>query len=85
MAYQVQVAPAAARQLSKFDPPVQRRLVAAMETLASNPRPPGVSKIQGEENLWRIRTGDYRIVYAVYDKRLVVLVVAFGHRREIYR
>ena len=81
---QVEVAPAAVRQLRKLDPPARRRVQAAIELLADQPRPSGAKKLVGGEGEWRVRTGDYRIVYEVHDDVLVVLVVAVGHRRDIY-
>jgi mRNA interferase RelE/StbE len=56
-----------------------------MEALRENPRPTTVKKLAAEENLYRIRVGDYRVVYQIRDKELIVLVVKIGHRREIYR
>jgi mRNA interferase RelE/StbE len=64
---------------------MQARLVEAADALASNPRPHGVKKLQGDENLWRIRVGAYRIVYEIHDDRLVVLVIRIGDRKDIYR
>ena len=84
MTYRVEVAPAALRQLRKLDPPARRRVQAAIELLADQPRPSGAKKLGGGEGEWRVRTGDYRIVYEVHDNVLLVLVVADGHRREIY-
>ena len=63
----------------------QQRLVSAMRGLATNPRPLGVGKMQGGGNLWRIRVGDYRIVYEIHDARVLILVLAIGHRKDIYR
>ena len=84
--YTVYVAPAADRDLKKLPDAVQRRIVSAIETLADDPRPPGTKKLAGQElNLWRIRVGDYRIVYQIQDERLIVLVVRIGHRGDIYR
>ena len=57
---------------------------AAIELLAQDPRPPRARKLVGGAGEWRVRTGDYRIVYEIHDGRLVVLVVAVGHRREVY-
>lgn len=85
MAYEIEVAPAAARQLRKLDPPSRRRVQAAIELLATEPRPPGATKLVGGAGEWRVRTGDFRVVYEIHDRVLVVLVVAVGHRREIYR
>ncbi len=85
MTYQVALAPTAARQLRKFDPQVRRRLQAAMELLATEPRPPAATQLVGGAGEWRVRTGDYRIVYEIQDDRLLVLVLSAGHRREIYQ
>lgn len=85
MTYQVALAPAAARQLRKFDPQVRRRLQAAIELLATEPRPPAATQLVGGAGEWRVRTGDYRIVYEIQDDRLLVLVLSAGHRREIYQ
>ena len=83
MTCRVEVAPAALRQLRKLDPPAKRRVQAAIGLLADQPRPSGAKKLFGGEGEWRVRTGDYRIVYAVHDNVMVVLVVAIGHRRDI--
>lgn len=84
MTYRIEVAPAAARQLRKLDPPARRRVQGAIELLAENPRPRSAKKLVGGEGEWRVRTGDYRVVYEINDDVLLVLVVAVGHRRDIY-
>lgn len=61
-----------------------RRLLARMEALADNPRPPGAQKLAGQER-YRIRQGVYRILYEIRDQELIVVVVKVGHRREVYR
>lgn len=78
------------RQATKFlrdltDRRLQSRLREAIDGLAENPRPSGCVKLQGGDELFRVRVGDYRIVYQIQDTVLVVLVVQIGHRREIYR
>jgi mRNA interferase RelE/StbE len=85
MTYEVALAPAAARQLRKFDPQVRRRIQAAIELLATEPRPPAATRLIGGAGEWRVRTGDYRIVYEIEEERLLVLVLSAGHRREIYQ
>jgi mRNA interferase RelE/StbE len=85
MTHRVEVAPAALRQLRRLDPPARRRVQAAIQLLAEEPRPSAATTLVGGEGEWRVRTGDYRIVYEVHDDVLVVLVVAVGHRRDIYR
>ena len=59
--------------------------IAAIDELAQNPRPAGCAKLVGTANDWRIRVGDYRIIYEIHDTRLIVLVVRVAHRREVYR
>lgn len=85
MTYRISVAPTAARQLRKFDPPARRRVQAAIELLATNPRPPSATRLVGGAHDWRVRTGDYRIIYEIADEHRLILVLSVGHRREIYR
>lgn len=85
MTYQVSLAPAAARQLRKSDPPVRRRIQATIELLARDPRPPSATRLVGGAGEWRVRTGDYRIIYEIEDDHMLVLVLNVGHRREIYQ
>ncbi len=83
--YRISLAPSAARQLRKLDPQARRRVQAAVELLATEPRPPAAIRLVGGSGEWRIRTGDYRIVYEIGEDQLIVLVVRIGHRREVYR
>jgi mRNA interferase RelE/StbE len=84
MTYQVRLAPAAVRQLRKLDPPGRRRVQAAIDLLAEDPRPPGAWQLVGGAGEWRVRTGDFRIIYDIRDGDLLVLVVKVGHRRDVY-
>lgn len=83
--YEVQLTPSALRSLRKLQRPIQVRVAHAIDSLAVNPRPPGTTKLSGEDELYRVRVGDYRIIYSIEDRVLIVLVVAIGHRRDIYR
>lgn len=85
MTYRIDLSPSASRQLRKLDPSARRRVQAAIELLATEPRPSGAKKLAGGGGEWRVRTGDYRIVYEIDDGVLVILVLAVGHRREIYQ
>lgn len=85
MSYQLEFAPAAVRALRKLDPQVRRRVQAVVELLAETPRPPAAKMLVDSGGAWRVRTGDYRVIYDIYDDRLVILVLQVGHRREIYR
>ena len=76
MVYRVSLTPSAVRQLKKFDPPVRRRIQAALELLSETPRPPAAKPLVGGAGEWRVRTGDYRIVYEIHDDEVLVLVVS---------
>ncbi len=85
MTYQIEFSRQAARQFRNLPSQIQQRLKSRIDSLAAMPRPHGSEKLSGADQLYRIRVGDYRIVYAVEDNRLFVLVVKVGHRREVYR
>jgi len=83
--YSIEFAPSAAKALTKIDKPFQLRIVGVIELLAFEPRPPAAKMLRGgEHGRWRVRVGDYRIVYTVKDDRLLVLVLRVAHRREVY-
>ncbi len=82
-AYRIELRPAAVRALRKLGPQVRGRVQGAIALLAQDPRPPGARALQGRPGL-RVRVGDYRIVYAVQDDVLLVVVVRLGHRRDVY-
>ena len=84
-AYTVELAPAALRQLKKLEKQLQKRIAAKIDSLQGNPRPHGAEKLEGADFLYRVRVGDYRIVYQISDKALVVLVVRIGDRKDVYR
>lgn len=83
MTYEIQVLPAAVRELRKLPPEAKRRVQAVIELLADEPRPPASKKLTGRAE-WRVRTGDYRVLYRIEDAVLTVVVVRAGHRRDIY-
>jgi mRNA interferase RelE/StbE len=83
--YEVRLARRAARAFSALQRREQQRIRAALDLLADNPRPPNCIAMHGEDSVYRVRVGDYRIVYEVLDAVLLVHVVRIGHRREIYR
>ena len=85
MTYTVEVAPAADRQIRKLDRETQRRVLTALERLSEDPRPSGSVKLQTAEDLYRVRVGDYRVIYEISDRRLLVLVLKVGHRSEVYK
>ncbi len=76
---------AAAKEIDKLPPKLALRVVDAIGELASQPRPPGCKKLSAEDDFWRIRVGDYRVIYEIDDDRREILVTRVRHRREIYR
>lgn len=84
MSYRVEFTAAAARQVKKLPRPARDRVLDAIEDLGEDPRPHGAKKLVGERTAWRIRIGDYRVLYDVFDSELTVSVVRTAHRREAY-
>ncbi|MFT4305482.1 MAG: type II toxin-antitoxin system RelE/ParE family toxin [Microbacterium sp.] len=84
MSYRVEFTTAAARQVKKLPRPARDRVLEAITNLQDDPRPHGAKKLVGEQSAWRIRIGDYRVIYDVLDDELIVTVVGAGHRREVY-
>lgn len=84
-AYRVEIARRALKSLAALPRREQLRIQAAFELLAETPRPPGCIAMAGEKSVYRVRVGDYRIVYEVHDDAVLVQVVRVGHRREVYR
>jgi mRNA interferase RelE/StbE len=83
--YNVLLERAAVRDLNRLAPDVHDRIVEALQKLARNPRPPGCRKLAGTRNDWRIRVGDYRVIYEIADAVREVRVNRVRHRREVYR
>ena len=81
--YRIEVRPAAVRALGKLDRDVQPRIRAAIALLAEDPRPPASRPLRGRPG-YRVRVGDYRVIYTVADEVLLIVVVTLGHRRDVY-
>jgi len=82
--YKLLIKPSAVKELEALPAKDRRRLVGRLQKLSSEPRPPGSEKLSGHD-LYRIRQGNYRVLYSVEDLALIVLVIKIGHRREVYR
>lgn len=83
--YEIRISRRAAKALNALERRDQQRIRAAIELLAENPRPPACVAMSGEQDVYRVRVGGFRIVYEVVDSLLIVHVVRVGHRRETYR
>jgi mRNA interferase RelE/StbE len=83
--YSVVFARSARKELERLGQPQLTRIFGRIEALARTPRPEGCRKLQGASNLWRIRAGDYRVLYAVDDAQKVVDIIAVRHRSDAYR
>ena len=86
MSYRIEILPSALKALQGIPIRDRRRIDARIVALSENPRPRGCKRLQATgEPLWRLRVGLYRVVYALYDSRLTVLVIRVGSRRDVYR
>ena len=85
MPYRIEWKPSAARAFRKLPRQAQALIRPRVNALATNPRPDGVKKLEGDENVWRIRVGEFRIVYEIHDGVLTVMVLRVANRREAYR
>lgn len=82
--YEVELSELAKKDLAGLQPQVQNRVRLAFRILSSNPRPPRSVKLNGRSG-YRIRVGNYRIIYEIFDKKVIVLIMRIGHRREVYK
>jgi mRNA interferase RelE/StbE len=83
--YSISFARSARKELERLPGDIAGRVLAKVEALAGNPRPVGVIKLHGQKNLWRLRVGDYRVVYSIDDFSRTVDVSIIRHRRDVYR
>ena len=83
--YVVNLAKSARKELEALDPHVIKRIFPKLENLSGNPRPAGCTKLHGNNDLWRIRIGDYRVVYSIDDTNYIVDITGIRHRKEAYR
>lgn len=85
MPYAVEVLPSAQRQLAALPQEAQRRIARKIDLLREIPRPPGAMLLHAEDRLYRLRVSDFRVIYTIEGRRLVVVVIRIGHRKDIYR
>lgn len=82
--YRVILPKSVQKELDRLSDEIANRILARLTELETNPRPPDVKKLKGR-NAWRIRVGDFRVIYEIHDREQRVLVITVGHRREVYR
>ncbi len=82
--YSIAFARSARKELEALDEAIIKRLLPAIEALAKQQRPKGCRKLRGAKNLWRIRVGDYRVIYSIYDDKRIVDISAVRHRSKVY-
>ena len=85
MAYRLEIKKPARAQIARLPRPIQLRVMAAIVDLAETPRPHGARKIIGGDDAFRVRVGDYRIIYEIVDRVLTVFIVRVAHRKDVYR
>jgi mRNA interferase RelE/StbE len=83
--YSITFARSARKELEKLPPQFASRILERIESLVSTPRPSGSLKLKGEENLWRIRIGDYRVIYEIDDPKRNIDITVIRHRKDVYR
>jgi mRNA interferase RelE/StbE len=83
--YRIELSGTAEKQFRKFPKSAQQRLASVINSLAADPRPRGSRRLQGYEDVYRVRSGVYRIIYSIVDKRLLIIVLKIGHRKDTYR
>jgi len=82
--YRIELAPAARRQFKKLPKDIKKKIAKAIDKLETDPYPDGVKKLTNEDDLYRVRVGDYRIVYHISNKELLILIVRVRHRKDVY-
>ncbi len=85
LTYTIEIQTKAKRQLKSFEKQTQERIAKAVNQLAKNPRPNNSKALKGFHEIFRIRVGDYRVIYEIRESELIILVVEIDHRREVYR
>jgi mRNA interferase RelE/StbE len=83
--YKIEWKRSALKELEKLPRPIISKVVSAVDNLSSNPFPQGVRKLMGSESSYRIRLGDYRVLYSVIEKRLIIEIIRVGHRKDVYK
>jgi mRNA interferase RelE/StbE len=83
--YEIFLKASAEKELEHFSSKIHDRIVTKLLSLQENPRQRGAKKLQGRDNCYKVRVGNYRILYTIDDKKQEVMIVAIGHRREVYR
>jgi mRNA interferase RelE/StbE len=83
--YRIEVSATAERQLRKLPRTDQVRIIRVIQALSTEPRPPGCRKLAGQADVFRVRTGRYRVLYSIEDRRLVIIVLKVGDRKDVYR
>jgi mRNA interferase RelE/StbE len=84
MSYRVILSRSARKQLERLSGETETRILAKLAELESAPRPSGCIKLTNRD-AWRVRVGDYRVIYEIHDRVLQIIVITIGHRREVYR
>ena len=84
MSYTIHILRSAQKQISRINSKDQDHIITAIRSLSENPRPTGCIKLSGRP-AWRIRVGDYRVIYEIRNEQLLIMVISIGHRREVYR
>ena len=83
--YKIEISASAEKYIKKIPKKDLKKVIEAIQILAINPYPEGCRKLQGEEDVYRVRQGNYRIIYEIENKKLIILILKVGHRKDVYK
>jgi len=83
--YKIELKTSAKKSLANLPKPVIKKIAGLIDELVGNPYPSGHKKLAGSDHTYRIRSGDYRIVYSIFDEALVIHIIKIGHRKDVYK
>ena len=85
MSYEILFTRSAQKELNNLPQKIGDRILKKIDVLAENPRPSGCKKLEVSENTYRLRVSDYRIIYSIFDRQLIVEIIKIDHRKQVYR
>lgn len=85
MSYQVEIKKVAVKFLKQIPEKISNKILLEIDALAENPYPPGYKKLKDTDNEYRIRIGDYRVIYSIYNEKLIIEIIKIGHRKDVYK
>jgi mRNA interferase RelE/StbE len=85
MSYQIEIKKVAVKFLKQIPEKISNKILIEIDALAENPYPPGYKKLKDTDNEYRIRIGDYRVIYSIYNEKLIIEIIKIAHRKDVYK